>query len=105
LKNAVNDGAYSDAQAFRDSRQASSPGQPSRRWVIDADEATPAVMQAGRKVLKDNYNAIAARTNLTVDSGLNNAIGSIRYASQRALTPDNARVIENQLQDIQADGR
>lgn len=101
LKNAVNDGAYSSAQEFRDQQSSQFTRAALKEMGVDADEATPAVMQAGRKVLKDNYNAIAARTNLQVDSGLNNAIGSIRYASQRALTPDNARVIENQLQDIE----
>jgi hypothetical protein len=68
LKNAVNDGAYSDAQAFRDTQASQYTRAALKEMGIDADEATPAVMQAGRKVLKDNYNAIAARTNLTVDS-------------------------------------
>lgn len=102
LKNYANDGAFGDAQAFRDAQAGEFTNAAMRQMGVNATEATPAAMNAGKQALRQNYNAIAARTNLQIDSGLNSTIGAIRYAAQRALTPDNAQVIENQLQDIEA---
>lgn len=102
LKNASNDGAFGSSQAFQDAQHGDFTNAALRTMGVSGTEATPSVMAAGRQVLKSNYNGIAARTNLSIDSGLTGDIGSIRYAAQRSLTPDNARVIENQLDDIES---
>lgn len=102
LKNAANDGAFGSSQAFQDAQHGDFTNAALRQMGVSGNEALPSVMEAGRQVLKNNYNAIAARTNLSIDNGLNSDIGSIRYAAQRSLTPDNARVIENQLDDIES---
>lgn len=102
LKNASNDGAFGSSQAFQDAQHGDFTNAALRQMGVSGNEALPSVMAAGRQVLKDNYNGIAARTNLSIDSGLNNDIASIRFAAQRSLTPDNARVVENQLDDIES---
>lgn len=101
-KNAANDGAFGDAAAFREAQKGDFTAAALRKMgVTDAREATPAVMQAGRQALKDTYNEIAARNGVEYDTPLNQTISQIRYAAGRALTPENAQVIHNQIDDLQ----
>lgn len=101
-KNVANDGPYGSPAEFQTGQQGDYTAAVLKEMGIPSREATPAIMAAGKKVLKDNYNAVAKRTNIEVDGPLNDTIGAVRYAAQRSLTSDNAQVIENQLQDIQA---
>lgn len=69
--------------------------------IQNATEASPGVMQAGRQRLKDAYNGIAARNTINYDPPLNQDISQIRYEASRNLTPENAQVIHNKLDDLE----
>jgi hypothetical protein len=98
----ANDGAFGDAKAFQTAQAGDFTGAALRQMGIgDAREATPAVMQRGKQALKDTYNAIAQRNGVTYDSSLDQVISRIRYAAGRSLTPENARVIHNKIDDLQ----
>jgi hypothetical protein len=101
-KNFANDGPYGSPAKFQADQAGDYTAAALKEMGINSREATPAVMAAGKQVLKDNYNNVAKRTNIEVDAPLNDTIGAVRHAAQRSLTEENAQVIENQLQDIQA---
>ncbi len=101
-KNVANDGAFGDARAFSDAQAADFTAAALRKMGIsDSREATPSVMLAGKRALKDTYNAIADRNGVTYDPPLNQTISQIRYAAGRSLTPENAQVIHNQIDDLE----
>jgi hypothetical protein len=98
----ANDGAFGDAKAFQTAQAGDFTKAALKKMGInDAREATPTVMQGGKQALKDTYNAIAQRNGVVYDSSLDQVISRIRYAAGRSLTPENARVIHNQIDDLQ----
>jgi hypothetical protein len=57
-------------------------------------------MQAGKQALKDTYNAVAARNGVGLDDQLARDWDRIRADATSSLTPENARVITNKLDDM-----
>jgi len=101
LKNAANDGAFGDAQAFRDSQAGDFTAAALRQMgITDAREATPAVMKAGKQRLKDVYNAVAERTGVELDDGLATDLDRIRGDASSSLTPEHFGVIDRKIDNI-----
>lgn len=102
LKNAAGDSPVVDNSNFpQQQAQQFTRATLEKMGVQNATEASPAVMQAGRQRLKESYNQIAARNTITYDPPLNQDISRIRYDADRNLTPENARVIQNRLDDLE----
>lgn len=101
LKNAANDGAFGSAQAFKDTQAGDFTAAALRQMgITDAREATPAVMQAGKRALKDVYNRVADRNGVQLDDDLATAFDRIQADARSSLTPEHASVINRKVEDI-----
>lgn len=85
------------------------PAQAARQFTaaamhymgVQSDEATPAVMNAGRRVLKDTYDDIAARTQILPDQQLSQEIQRIGVSAHRNLREPDANIIATNLAEIE----
>lgn len=67
---------------------------------VSADRASPAIMSAGRKVLQDSYDGIAARTLVKFDQPLQETLSHLENAAGDLLEPGQAKVINGAIARI-----
>lgn len=103
LKNAAGDAPFVEGSGFPETqKRAFTRAALDKMGITNADEASPAVMAAGKRRLQTTYDQIANRNSITPDADLTKDIGDIRYAANRGLTRDHNQVIQNTLDDLES---
>lgn len=101
LKNIAHDSPFTDTSAFTDAQSRAYTSAALRHVGVNAEEATPAVMGAAKRSLGQTYDAIGSRTVITSDQQLVQELNTLDQAANRNLTPDNYRVVRNQLDAVE----
>lgn len=74
------------------------------RAGINADTATPDVLDAGKKALSSGFEGISARTAVAVDDELLTRLGAIEQEASRRLGKDEAKAVNSYIDDVLASG-
>jgi len=67
---------------------------------VGSDRASQPVMDAGKRVLQDTYDTIAARTAVNVDKPLDLALSQINADAHELLEPQEAAIITKQIANL-----
>ncbi|MTJ81728.1 MAG: hypothetical protein F8N37_12020 [Telmatospirillum sp.] len=70
------------------------------RAGIDADNAAPDVLAAGKGALGQQFNDLAARNNVALDNPLLDALSTVQQNAQKALEPDQQPIIARYIDGI-----
>lgn len=106
LKNAAADSPIMSPSGASDTQASQFTRAALRQMGVDADEASPGVMQAGKRALQRTYDAIASRNTIQVDLAnprsdpLLSALDTVSLQAKRSLRPDDYNVVKGQLDDI-----
>lgn len=107
IGNAAEDNPVLGPTKFGDTQRSQFTNAVLRQMGIDgATDASAPVMSQGRQALKNTYNAVAARTSISVDltkpfsDPLLSDLNAISNQAKRVLTPDNYSVVSTQLKNI-----
>lgn len=88
--------------AIRDAQQVAFNRAALRRAGVEADRATPDVLDGQRQRLGATFDDLAARNEMRIDDTLQQDMGRIERDASRNLTPDMARLVQNRFDDLLA---